>query len=144
MRVVHGDSSYDGHVDGLAEEDVLRVAASVAEGLRGEPSRPAALSAAERAAGHAIEIRPEEVAAARKAEPAAGLRRTPRDAGSEAGRRCESATPSRGVRSRSTTRSAAPPSTTAPACELARRWWRAGTVAWKPAPTRAAATPDGS
>ena len=83
VRVVHGDSSYYGHVDGLAEEDLLRVAASVAEGLRGEASEPAALSAAERAGGHAIEIRPEEVAAARKADLLRACDERARDAGSE-------------------------------------------------------------
>lgn len=83
VRVVHGDSSYYGHVDGLAEEDLLRVAASVAEGLRGEASEPAALSAAERAGGHTIEIRPEEVAAARKADLLRACDERARDAGSE-------------------------------------------------------------
>ena len=83
VRVVHGDSSYYGHVDGLAEEDLLRVAASVAEGLRGEASEPAALSAAERAGGHAIEIRPEEVAAARKADLLRACDERARDAGAE-------------------------------------------------------------
>ena len=55
VRVVHGDSSYYGHVDGLAEEDLLRVAASVAEGLRGEASEPAALSAADPPEARALE-----------------------------------------------------------------------------------------
>ncbi|MDQ5832263.1 MAG: TldD/PmbA family protein, partial [Actinomycetota bacterium] len=68
VRVVQGDSSYYGHVDGLAEEDLLRVAGSVAQGLHAEAREPAALSAAKRAGAHAIEIRPDEVAAARKAD----------------------------------------------------------------------------
>ncbi|HYN50633.1 MAG TPA: TldD/PmbA family protein [Thermoleophilaceae bacterium] len=68
VRVVQGDSSYYGHVDGLAEEDLLRVAGSAAQGLRAEAREPAALSAAQRAGAHAIEIRPDEVAAARKAD----------------------------------------------------------------------------
>jgi TldD protein len=68
LRVVQGDSSYYGHVDGLVEEDLLRVAASVAQGLRGGAREPAALTGAERAAGHAIEIPPPEVAAAEKAD----------------------------------------------------------------------------
>jgi TldD protein len=68
LRVVQGDSSYYGHVDGLAEEDLLRVADSVAQALRGKAREPAPLSAAERADGHAVEIRPDEVAAARKAD----------------------------------------------------------------------------
>ena len=68
VRVVGGDSSYYGHVDGLAEEDLLRVAGSAAQGLRAEAREPAALFAAERAGIHAIEIRPDAVAAARKAD----------------------------------------------------------------------------
>ncbi len=68
LRVVQGDSSYYGHVDGLAEEDLLRVAESVSQGLRAQAREPAALSAAERGAGHHVEIRPEDVAAAEKAD----------------------------------------------------------------------------
>jgi TldD protein len=68
LRVVSGESSYYGHVDGLAEEDLLRVADSVAQGLRGEAGAPAALAAAKRARGHAIETSPDDVPAARKAD----------------------------------------------------------------------------
>jgi TldD protein len=68
VRVIQGDSSYYGHVDGLAEEDMLRVADSVAQGLRGDAREPAALPGAELAAGHAIETPPDEVAAAYKAD----------------------------------------------------------------------------
>jgi TldD protein len=68
VRVIQGDSSYYGHVDGLAEPDMLRVAESVAQGLRGEAREPAALSRTHTAAGHAIETRPDDVAAARKAD----------------------------------------------------------------------------
>ena len=35
VRVVQGDSTYYGHVDGLAEEDLLCVADSAAQALRG-------------------------------------------------------------------------------------------------------------
>ena len=35
VRVVQGESTYYGHVDGLAEPDLMRVAGSVAEALRG-------------------------------------------------------------------------------------------------------------
>jgi TldD protein len=68
VRVVQGDSTYYGHVDGLAEPDLLRVAASVSEAVRGEARRPAALRAAETVAGHPIATPPEEVEAARKAD----------------------------------------------------------------------------
>jgi TldD protein len=68
VRVVQGESSYYGHVDGHGEDDLLRVAGSVAQAVRGEARAPAALRAAAPAGGHAIETRPEEVEAARKAE----------------------------------------------------------------------------
>jgi TldD protein len=68
VRVVLGDSTYYGYVDGLAEEDLLRVAGSVSEAVRGDARHPAALSAARPAEGHRVEIRPESVEAARKAE----------------------------------------------------------------------------
>jgi TldD protein len=69
VRVVQGDATYFGHVDGLAEDDLLRVAESVAQAVRaGDPSRPAALSTAHSELVHPIAERPEEVAATRKAE----------------------------------------------------------------------------
>src|SRR5215211_8470227 len=68
VRVVLGDSTYYGHVDGLAEEDLLRVAGSVSEAVRGDARRPAALSAAQPAVRHPVTTRPEEVDAARKAD----------------------------------------------------------------------------
>jgi TldD protein len=68
VRVVSGESTYYGHVDGLAEEDLLRVAGSVAQALRGEAREPMALSAASPAGAHAIETRPGDVAAARKGD----------------------------------------------------------------------------
>ena len=68
MRVVRGDSTYYGHVDGLDEPDLLRAAESVSQALRGEPRRPAALPAAKLAAGHPIERPPGDVPAAAKAD----------------------------------------------------------------------------
>ena len=44
VRVVQGDSTYYGYVDGLAEEDLLRVAGSVSEAVRGDARHPAALT----------------------------------------------------------------------------------------------------
>jgi len=67
VRVVHGDSTYYGHVDGLAEEDLLRVAESASQALHDEARAPARLEAARPAEGHPIEIRPEEVEVERKA-----------------------------------------------------------------------------
>jgi TldD protein len=69
VRVIQGDSTYFGHVDGLAEEDLMRVAESVAQAVRaGDPRNPAALSAAHAEIVHPIAERPEEVDVARKAE----------------------------------------------------------------------------
>jgi TldD protein len=68
VRVVRGDSTYYGHVDGLAEEDLLRVAGSVSEAVRGEASQPAALRALESGTRHEVATPPEEVEAARKAD----------------------------------------------------------------------------
>ena len=68
VRVVRGESSYYGYVDGLEEPDLLRLAGSVAQALRGDERRPAALAAAIPARGHPVGVRPEEVDAVRKAD----------------------------------------------------------------------------
>jgi TldD protein len=69
VRVVQGEASYFGHVDGLSEDDVLRVAESVSQAVRAaDARRPAALTAAEPVSIHPIAHRPEDVAAERKAE----------------------------------------------------------------------------
>src|SRR3954471_1912896 len=69
VRVVQGDATYFGHVDGLAEDDLLRVAESVSQAVRaGDARRPAALQAAHAEIVHPIAERPEEVDPARKAE----------------------------------------------------------------------------
>ena len=83
LRVVSGESSYYGHVDGLAEEDLLRVADSVAQGLRGEARAPADLAAVNRARGHAIETSPDDVPAARKADLLRACDERARDTSSE-------------------------------------------------------------
>src|SRR3954452_16108401 len=69
VRVVPGEASYFGHVDGLAEDDLVRVAESVSQAVRaGDPRQPAALSAASADEVHPIAERPEHDEAARKAE----------------------------------------------------------------------------
>ena len=69
VRVVQGDSTYYGYVDGLAEEDLLRVAESASQALRGEARAPARLEAVRPVTEiHPIEIRPEEVEVSRKAD----------------------------------------------------------------------------
>ncbi len=67
LRVVDGESSYYGYVDGLAEPDLQRVAESVAQAVRGRVKVPAALTALRRAKGHPVAVPPESVAGERKA-----------------------------------------------------------------------------
>ena len=84
VRVVQGDATYFGHVDGLAEEDLLRVAESVSQAVRaGDATNAAALSAAVAEEVHPISERPEQVDAARKAEILRGCDERARAAGSE-------------------------------------------------------------
>jgi TldD protein len=68
VRVVQRESTYYGHIDGLEEEDLLRVAGSVSEAVRGDAQRPAALSATTMGTRHAVATPPEAVEAARKAD----------------------------------------------------------------------------
>ena len=69
VRVVQGDATYFGHVDGLAEPDLVRVAESVSQAVRaGDARRTAALTAAVAETVHPIAQRPEDVDAGRKAE----------------------------------------------------------------------------
>jgi TldD protein len=69
VRVVQGDATYFGHVDGLAEDDILRVAESVSQAVRaGDGRGPVALRAAAAQDVHPIAERPEAVPAERKAE----------------------------------------------------------------------------
>jgi len=83
VRVVHGDSTYYGYVDGLAEENLLRVAGSVSEAVRGDARQPAALQAAQSGTRHAISTPPEEVEAARKADLLRACDERARAAGAE-------------------------------------------------------------
>jgi TldD protein len=68
VRLVAGDATYFGHVDGLAEEDLMRVADSVSEGMSAGAREPAALTAAVQANGHTVATRPEEIGPDAKAE----------------------------------------------------------------------------
>jgi TldD protein len=83
VRVVQGDASYFGHVDGLAEDDLLRVADSVAQALGGDARAPEAIAALRAADGHPIRRRPEEVDAATKAELLRACDEAARGAGAE-------------------------------------------------------------
>ncbi len=68
IRVIAGESTYFGHVDGLQEPDLRRLAGSVAGAVRGKVLQPQALRAIEVHAGQAIEQPPGEVPAERKAQ----------------------------------------------------------------------------
>ena len=83
VRVVEGDATYYGYVDGLAEEDLLRVAGSVAQAVRGQARQPARLSAARPDHVHAVAIAPEEVEAAAKAQLLRRCEERARAAGAE-------------------------------------------------------------
>jgi len=83
IRVVVGDSTYFGHVDGLAEPDLQRVAESVSQAVSGDRREPQALQAAEPAEAHDIVRRPEDVDATTKAELLRACNETARGAGSE-------------------------------------------------------------
>ena len=83
VRVVVGDASYFGHVDGLGEEDLLSAAASVAGAVRSEARTPARLEAPQRAGEHAIQTRPQDVEAAHKADLLRAADEQARGAGDE-------------------------------------------------------------
>jgi TldD protein len=84
IRVVVGDSTYFGHVDGLAEDDLRRVAESVSQAVSGERREPVALKASgDPPSTHAIAQRPEEVDSQRKADILRACDETARAAGPE-------------------------------------------------------------
>jgi TldD protein len=83
IRVVVGDSTYFGHVDGLAEQDLQRVAESVSQAVSGDRREPQALTAAEPHDVHAIGRRPEDVDATTKAELLRVCNETARGMGDE-------------------------------------------------------------
>jgi TldD protein len=69
VRVVSGEATHFGHVDGLAEADLLQVADSVAAAVSGGESRPRALEpAADGASPHLVTRAPDDVDAALKAD----------------------------------------------------------------------------
>jgi TldD protein len=81
IRVVAGESSFFGHVDGLAEEDLMRVADSVAQAAAGGDARVAELGAAVHGSEHPVATPPAEVEAARKADVLRLCDETARSAG---------------------------------------------------------------
>jgi TldD protein len=83
VRVVRGEASYFGFVDGLGEEGLLRVADSVADAVRADeraPQRPGAVRPAD---GHPVATRPEEVEASVKADLLRSCDERARAAGAE-------------------------------------------------------------
>jgi TldD protein len=68
IRVVAGESSFFAHVDGLAEDDLLRLADSVAQAAAGGDPRTVELRALARGSEHPVATPPGEVDAARKAD----------------------------------------------------------------------------
>jgi len=83
IRLIDGDQTRYAHVDGLAEEDLLRAAETLAAAMSGEAAEPLALRAAEPPRLQEIEVDPAEVPAERKAEVLRELDERGRSAGSE-------------------------------------------------------------
>ncbi|HEX8066031.1 MAG TPA: TldD/PmbA family protein [Thermoleophilaceae bacterium] len=84
VRVVAGEATYFGHVDGLGEDELLRAAESVAQAARAGSARAAGLSAPSAPRGlHPVELRPEDVDAERKAGLLRACDETARAAGGE-------------------------------------------------------------
>jgi TldD protein len=83
VRVVQGESTYYGHVDGLAEVDLLRVAGSVAQAVRGAARHPVSLGSVASANGHSVSVAPAQVEAVRKADLLRSCEERARSAGSE-------------------------------------------------------------
>jgi len=83
IRVVTGESSFFGHVDGLGEDDLMRVADSVAQAAAGGDARVAALGSVARGSQHPVATPPGDVEAARKADVLRLCNETARAAGDE-------------------------------------------------------------
>ena len=124
VRVVRGEASWFGHVDGLAEGELLGLAASVAGAVRGEPRGAPPLPAPALVAGHEIAEPPEDGAGRPQGRPAARLRgtRPRRRSPRSPRRRCR--TRRAAASSRSSTPTASRPPTTARACGWRPRWSR--------------------
>ena len=83
IRVLSGEATYFGYVDGLGEEGLLRTAGSVAEAVREEARSPASLGETVTGDGHAVRVRPEEVPAQQKADLLRSCDERARSAGGE-------------------------------------------------------------
>jgi TldD protein len=83
VRVIDGEVTRFAHVDGLAEDDLLRAADGLASALGGAGTEPVALRAAAPPELQEIDVDPASVAAERKAEVLRELDDRARAAGSE-------------------------------------------------------------
>ena len=83
IRMVAGEASYFGYIDGLEEPDLMRVADSVAQAAAGGDGQPAALRSIGRASEHPVAVPPGEVEPERKAELLRLSDETARGAGGE-------------------------------------------------------------
>src|SRR3954447_12638737 len=83
IRVIDGEVTRFAHVDGLAEDDLMRAADGLASALTGEATEPLALKAPEQPELQEIEVDPAGVSAERKAEILRELDERARSAGSE-------------------------------------------------------------
>jgi len=83
VRVVSGDSTYFGYVDGLAEAGLMRVADSVAQATHGEARRPVATTAVSPRDVHRIARPPGDIDAAVKADLLRLCEERARSAGAE-------------------------------------------------------------
>ncbi len=83
VRVVLGEATYFGHVDGLADDDVLSVAESVSRALDADARAPRALESPTAVSSHPVGERPEDVDVARKADMLRACDEEARGAGGE-------------------------------------------------------------
>jgi TldD protein len=83
VRVVRGETTYFAHVDGLAEQDLERAAAAVADAARGDRREPVALGPPEAARPQEVEVAPAAVAAEHKADLLRACDEAARTAGAE-------------------------------------------------------------
>jgi TldD protein len=83
IRVVSGGTTYFAHVDGLEPGDLERAAEEASSALRSDRAVPRALESAQAVTPQPIEVPPEQVPAARKAELLRELDERARAAGSE-------------------------------------------------------------
>ena len=83
VRVIDGEVTRFAHVDGLAEEDLMRAADGLASALGGGATKPLALKAADPPELQEIGVDPASVPAERKAEVLRELDERARAAGSE-------------------------------------------------------------